>query len=148
MPAVRCAQLSPQMIHEWKNTLCVHSKYKEDLVHIRDMHRLLSYKGMYSSSFATSYRADPQGTASRHLTLHEPWPKPTRTRRVTIRPNVKALLTIVGSQIASRTRGGGPCGEERCELRRGSIANGLTLRNCKSSFVGAHHGTWLPPKSS
>jgi hypothetical protein len=33
------------MIHEWKNTLCVHSKYKEDLVHIRDMHRLLSYKG-------------------------------------------------------------------------------------------------------
>lgn len=34
-----------QMIHEWKNTLCVHSKYKEDLVHIRDMHRLLSYKG-------------------------------------------------------------------------------------------------------
>ena len=34
------------MIHEWKNTLCVHSKYKEDLVHIRDMHRLLSYKGV------------------------------------------------------------------------------------------------------
>lgn len=33
------------MIHEWKNTLCVQSKYKEDLVHIRDMHRLLSYKG-------------------------------------------------------------------------------------------------------
>lgn len=35
------------MIHEWKNTLCVHSKYKEDLVHIRDMHRLLSYKGEF-----------------------------------------------------------------------------------------------------
>lgn len=34
-----------ELIHEWKNTLCVHSKYKEDLVHIRDMHRLLSYKG-------------------------------------------------------------------------------------------------------
>ena len=33
------------MIHEWKNTLCVHSKQKDDLVHIRDMHRLLSYKG-------------------------------------------------------------------------------------------------------
>lgn len=33
------------LIHEWKNTLCVTSKYKEDLVHIRDMHRLLSYKG-------------------------------------------------------------------------------------------------------
>lgn len=34
-----------EMIHEWKNTLCVNSKHKEDLVHIRDMHRLLSYKG-------------------------------------------------------------------------------------------------------
>ncbi|KDE04802.1 hypothetical protein MVLG_04766 [Microbotryum lychnidis-dioicae p1A1 Lamole] len=34
-----------QLVHEWKNTLCVHSKHKEDFVHIRDMHRLLSYKG-------------------------------------------------------------------------------------------------------
>ncbi|KAL8278964.1 hypothetical protein RQP46_008633 [Phenoliferia psychrophenolica] len=34
-----------ELVHEWKNTLCVHSKHKEDLVHIRDMHRLLSYKG-------------------------------------------------------------------------------------------------------
>lgn len=38
------------MIHEWKNTLCVSSKYKEDLVHIRDMHRLLSYKGKFVDS--------------------------------------------------------------------------------------------------
>ncbi|GAA5908913.1 hypothetical protein JCM5296_002502 [Sporobolomyces johnsonii] len=34
-----------ELIHEWKNTICVNSKHKEDLVHIRDMHRLLSYKG-------------------------------------------------------------------------------------------------------
>ncbi|EPQ31790.1 uncharacterized protein PFL1_01122 [Pseudozyma flocculosa PF-1] len=34
-----------ELIHEWKLTLCVTSKHKEDLVHIRDMHRLLSYKG-------------------------------------------------------------------------------------------------------
>ncbi|CAO1628623.1 unnamed protein product [Sympodiomycopsis kandeliae] len=33
------------LIHEWKNTLCADSKRKEDLVHIRDMHRLLTYKG-------------------------------------------------------------------------------------------------------
>ena len=33
------------LIHEWKSTLCVSSKHKEDLVHIRDMHRLLGYKG-------------------------------------------------------------------------------------------------------
>ncbi|BEJ13198.1 hypothetical protein CspHIS471_0303720 [Cutaneotrichosporon sp. HIS471] len=34
-----------ELIHEWKNTICVASKHKDDLVHIRDMHRLLSYKG-------------------------------------------------------------------------------------------------------
>ena len=35
------------MIHEWKNTICLTSKHKEDLVHIKDMHRLLTYKGSY-----------------------------------------------------------------------------------------------------
>lgn len=34
-----------ELIHEWKQTICVTSKHKEDLVHIRDMHRLLTYKG-------------------------------------------------------------------------------------------------------
>lgn len=34
-----------ELIHEWRSTLCVRSKYKEDLLHIRDMHRLLAYKG-------------------------------------------------------------------------------------------------------
>lgn len=34
-----------KLINEWKNTLCVDSRRKEDLVHIRDMHRLLTYKG-------------------------------------------------------------------------------------------------------
>ena len=34
-----------ELINEWKSTICVTSKYKDDLVHIRDMHRLLSYKG-------------------------------------------------------------------------------------------------------
>lgn len=34
-----------ELIHEWKQTICVTSKHKEDLVHIRDMHRLLGYKG-------------------------------------------------------------------------------------------------------
>lgn len=35
-----------ELIHEWKNTICVSSKHKEDLTNIRDMHRLLGYKGM------------------------------------------------------------------------------------------------------
>lgn len=34
-----------ELIHEWKQTICVTSKHREDLVHIRDMHRLLGYKG-------------------------------------------------------------------------------------------------------
>ncbi|KAK9895112.1 VHS-domain-containing protein [Cystobasidium minutum MCA 4210] len=34
-----------ELIHEWKNTICVNSKHKEDLTNIRDMHRLLGYKG-------------------------------------------------------------------------------------------------------
>ena len=51
------------MIHEWKNTLCVHSKYKEDLVHIRDMHRLLSYKGEFATvySSAAGHETDEAG---------------------------------------------------------------------------------------
>lgn len=40
-----------ELIHEWKNTICVTSKYKDDLVHIRDMHRLLSYKGYRFKAF-------------------------------------------------------------------------------------------------
>lgn len=50
--------LSFQLLHEWKNTLCVHSKYKEDLVHIRDMHRLLSYKGSFLIRFDLVYSKD------------------------------------------------------------------------------------------
>ncbi|KAG0353044.1 hypothetical protein BGZ54_002428, partial [Gamsiella multidivaricata] len=34
-----------EMIQEWFQTLCKSSRYKEDLVHIKDMHRLLSFKG-------------------------------------------------------------------------------------------------------
>ena len=40
----------------------MHSKYKEDLVHIRDMHRLLSYKGYRFKSF----------DAARALSLQNP----------------------------------------------------------------------------
>ncbi|KAF2099959.1 VHS-domain-containing protein, partial [Rhizodiscina lignyota] len=34
-----------ELIEEWRSTICQTSRYKEDLGHIRDMHRLLSYKG-------------------------------------------------------------------------------------------------------
>lgn len=34
-----------ELIEEWRSTICQTSKHKEDLGFIRDMHRLLSYKG-------------------------------------------------------------------------------------------------------
>ena len=34
-----------ELVEEWRKTICETSKYKEDLGFIRDMHRLLSYKG-------------------------------------------------------------------------------------------------------
>ena len=34
-----------EAIEEWRSTICQTSRYKEDLGYIRDMHRLLSYKG-------------------------------------------------------------------------------------------------------
>ncbi|KAI5304456.1 hypothetical protein KEM56_006477 [Ascosphaera pollenicola] len=34
-----------ESIEEWRQTICQTSRYKEDLGHIRDMHRLLVYKG-------------------------------------------------------------------------------------------------------
>jgi hypothetical protein len=34
-----------ESIEEWRQTICQTSRYKEDLGFIRDMHRLLLYKG-------------------------------------------------------------------------------------------------------
>jgi ADP-ribosylation factor-binding protein GGA len=34
-----------EAIEEWRQTICMTSRHKEDLGFIRDMHRLLSYKG-------------------------------------------------------------------------------------------------------
>ena len=34
-----------ELIHSWKEALCIESRWKEDLGNIRDMHRLLTFKG-------------------------------------------------------------------------------------------------------
>lgn len=34
-----------ELIHSWKEGICSNSRWKEDLGNIRDMHRLLSFKG-------------------------------------------------------------------------------------------------------
>lgn len=45
MRASRVQQKILEAIEEWRQTICETSRYKEDLGFIRDMHRLLSYKG-------------------------------------------------------------------------------------------------------
>lgn len=64
------------LIHEWKNTICIDSKRKEDLVHIRDMHRLLTYKGELVGVDSTRRRS-PLLTA---LNPHQAIAFPTWTR--------------------------------------------------------------------
>ena len=47
-PPIRPSRVQQRIlsaIEEWRQTICQTSKYKEDLGFIRDMHRLLSYKG-------------------------------------------------------------------------------------------------------
>jgi ADP-ribosylation factor-binding protein GGA len=41
----RTQMLILEAIEEWRQTICKTSRYKDDLGYIRDMHRLLSYKG-------------------------------------------------------------------------------------------------------
>ncbi|KAF1956514.1 VHS-domain-containing protein [Byssothecium circinans] len=45
MHASRVQNRILELIEEWRQTICQTSRYKEDLGFIRDMHRLLSYKG-------------------------------------------------------------------------------------------------------
>ncbi|KAK3985622.1 VHS domain-containing protein [Cladorrhinum sp. PSN332] len=47
-PPIRASRVQTKIleaIEEWRRTICETSRYKEDLGFIRDMHRLLSYKG-------------------------------------------------------------------------------------------------------
>lgn len=45
MRASRVQHRILESIEEWRQTICQTSRYKEDLGYIRDMHRLLLYKG-------------------------------------------------------------------------------------------------------
>jgi ADP-ribosylation factor-binding protein GGA len=47
-PPIRASRVQLKIleaIEEWRGTICETSRYREDLGFIRDMHRLLSYKG-------------------------------------------------------------------------------------------------------
>lgn len=51
------------LIHTWKETICTESRWKEDLGNIRDMHRLLTFKGY---KFRENPRTGTPSTAVRH----------------------------------------------------------------------------------
>lgn len=52
-----------ELIAEWKDGICVESRWKEDLGNIRDMYRLLTFKG---------YRFRSGGSSSSHLSSSRP----------------------------------------------------------------------------
>ncbi|KAJ3842036.1 VHS domain-containing protein [Lentinula raphanica] len=48
-----------ELINSWKETICVESRWKEDLSNIRDMHRLLTFKGYRFRDFARPTQSQP-----------------------------------------------------------------------------------------
>ncbi|KAI5117233.1 hypothetical protein M0805_009270 [Coniferiporia weirii] len=54
-----------ELIHTWKETICVESRWKEDLGNIRDMHRLLTFKGYRFRDLST--RVQPAVASTSNL---------------------------------------------------------------------------------
>ncbi|KAI0262612.1 VHS domain-containing protein [Gloeopeniophorella convolvens] len=48
-----------ELIHGWKEGICVESRWRDDLGNIRDMHRLLSFKGYRFRDFASRTASAP-----------------------------------------------------------------------------------------
>ncbi|KAJ4493037.1 VHS domain-containing protein [Lentinula edodes] len=48
-----------ELINTWKEGICVDSRWKEDLSNIRDMHRLLTFKGYRFRDFARPTQSQP-----------------------------------------------------------------------------------------
>ncbi|TEB29671.1 VHS-domain-containing protein [Coprinellus micaceus] len=57
-----------ELIHGWKETICTESRWKEDLGNIRDMHRLLTFKGY---RFRDLPRQQPAVSAAANLKTAE-----------------------------------------------------------------------------
>ena len=58
-----------ELIHTWKETICIDSRWKEDLGNIRDMHRLLTFKGYRFRDAARSANTSAASTSVR-IVLH------------------------------------------------------------------------------
>ena len=54
-----------ELIHNWKETICQDSRWKDDFGNIRDMHRLLQFKGYRFRDFARNNNATPPAVAVR-----------------------------------------------------------------------------------
>ncbi|KAJ4480112.1 VHS domain-containing protein [Lentinula aciculospora] len=56
-----------ELINSWKEGICAESRWKEDLSNIRDMHRLLTFKGYRFRDFARPSQAQPTTAANANL---------------------------------------------------------------------------------
>ena len=68
-----------ELIHNWKETICQDSRWKDDFGNIRDMHRLLQFKGYRFREFARNANATPPAAAVSHTCI--PWLVRLLTRR-------------------------------------------------------------------
>ena len=68
-----------ELIHNWKETICQDSRWKDDFGNIRDMHRLLQFKGYRFREFARNANATPPAAAVSHICI--PWLARMLTRR-------------------------------------------------------------------
>lgn len=69
-----------ESIEEWRQTICQTSRYKEDLGFIRDMHRLLLYKGYMFPEVRREDAAVLNPSDVCHPDMRFPWAKLTLIR--------------------------------------------------------------------
>lgn len=109
-----------ELIHGWKEGVCVESRWKEDLGNIRDMHRLLTFKGY-------RFRELPR-------------------RNVVDAPMVRSLhFFAVKQRDGPRLdfcRHSRPLKNWKVKIVK------LNLPSYKNTFAGGHHVTLPPHKSS
>lgn len=53
-----------ELIHQWKEGICSESRWKEDLGNIKDMHRLLTFKGYRFREITRHAEAPPTMVSS------------------------------------------------------------------------------------
>ena len=111
------------LIHGWKEGICVDSRWKDDFQNIREMHRLLTYKG-YRFREVPRQAAVPSASVSILCPLWGTKDAPVRN------------ITFGVARTSNRRRS-----SRRRTAKR-------SLRSFKSSFEEAHHATSQPRKNS